>query len=139
MAPEVIKQEGHNFFADIWSLGWTVYEMLTSRPPWSEGNEFAAMNNIVTGTKPPKYPDDISDELSDFLDWCFRRNPSERLNAFELQQHPFLRGAKFNRMESNSMRIPNKQPPPSPKVPAINIREPDSPSVKLSNFSNSQK
>lgn len=41
--------------------------MLTSRPPWSDGNEFQAMTGIVTGTKPPKYPEGISDELTDFL------------------------------------------------------------------------
>ena len=94
MAPEVITQKGHNRFADIWSLGWTVYEMLTARPPWSDLNEFAAMNAIVTGLKPPKYPDSISPELADFLNCWFKKTPSERLNAYELQQHPFLQDPK---------------------------------------------
>lgn len=90
MAPEVVMQKGHGRFADIWSLGWTVYEMLTGLPPFADKNEYAALFTIAQECSPPKYPEGISDELYHFLDWWFQRNPTDRCNVYELRRHPFI-------------------------------------------------
>jgi len=73
MAPEVINKSGHGKPADVWSLGCCVIEMLTSKPPWSEyGTDSKQIMRIIsTSGKPPKYPDNISTECSQFLNYCF--------------------------------------------------------------------
>lgn len=73
MAPEVVRKTGHGCPADIWGLGCCVIEMLTSKPPWYEfGKDAKTIMNVIKGcNKPPDYPDKISKECKDFLDYCF--------------------------------------------------------------------
>ncbi|KAG1473080.1 hypothetical protein G6F56_001157 [Rhizopus delemar] len=53
MAPEVIKLAGACTKSDIWSLGCTVVEMLTGRPPYSGMHSFAALYKIVEDKELP--------------------------------------------------------------------------------------
>ena len=90
MAPEVIKQSGHNRYADIWSLGCTVYEMIAGRPPWSDKKDISVLLAIAEAKEPPKYPKDISPELKSFMDCCFKKDPYQRANVYELLRHNFI-------------------------------------------------
>lgn len=90
MAPEVIRGTGYGRTADIWSLGATIIEMLTGKPPFSQFTEAtAAMFFIGTTQEPPAFPPNISEEAKDFLRQCFIRDPSVRPDATELLLHPF--------------------------------------------------
>ncbi|KAG0486197.1 hypothetical protein HPP92_008292 [Vanilla planifolia] len=94
MAPEVIKNvSGCNLAVDIWSLGCTVLEMATSKPPWSQYEGIAAMFKIGNSKELPTIPDHLSDEGKDFVRQCLQREPSKRPTATELLQHPFIRNA----------------------------------------------
>lgn len=67
-------QTGHGRSADIWSVGCTVLEMFTGKPPFSEFTTAAAvMFHIASTNEPPKLPDFISDDAKNFLQKCFIR------------------------------------------------------------------
>ena len=90
MAPEVIEQKGNiSPKCDIWSLGCTIVQLLTTRPPYYEFEPMAAMFRIVTDDCPP-IPSDISEFLKDFLLKCFTKDPLKRPNAKELLLHPWI-------------------------------------------------
>ncbi|EDQ91665.1 uncharacterized protein MONBRDRAFT_1800, partial [Monosiga brevicollis MX1] len=46
MAPEVVTGQGYGRRSDIWSMGCTVIEMLTARPPLSDCEPMAALFKI---------------------------------------------------------------------------------------------
>ncbi|KAF6299011.1 mitogen-activated protein kinase kinase kinase 3 [Rhinolophus ferrumequinum] len=88
MSPEVISGEGYGRKADVWSLGCTVVEMLTEKPPWAEYEAMAAIFKIATQPTNPQLPSHISEHGRDFLRRIFveaRHRPS----AEELLTHHF--------------------------------------------------
>ncbi|KAF8202162.1 hypothetical protein BJ912DRAFT_431034 [Pholiota molesta] len=91
MAPEVIELKGASTKSDIWSLGCTVIELLTGRPPYAEiSNAMTVMFRIVEDDMPP-IPEDASDPLKDFLEQCFHKDPTRRPSAEELCEHAWLK------------------------------------------------
>ncbi|GMH31343.1 hypothetical protein Nepgr_033186 [Nepenthes gracilis] len=73
MAPEVVNQrnEGYGLSADIWSLGCTVLEMLTSHVPYHPLEFVQALFRIGKGLPPP-IPDSLSKDACDFVLQCLR-------------------------------------------------------------------
>lgn len=92
MAPEVITQSGHGRSSDIWSVGATVIEMATGRPPWPEfGNNLAALFHVATTKVPPPAPAHLSQTCVSFLARCLVIDARGRASAAELMQSdPFL-------------------------------------------------
>eukprot|EP01035_Chromulina_nebulosa_P021003 gene21003-27216_t len=89
MAPEIIENTPTTA-CDIWSVGCTVIELLTSRPPYHDLDPLSAVFHIVQDDHPP-LPKGISDTVQEFLFLCFKKEPILRPSADELLQHPWLK------------------------------------------------
>ncbi|XP_030956391.1 mitogen-activated protein kinase kinase kinase ANP1 isoform X2 [Quercus lobata] len=114
MAPEVILQTGHNFSADIWSVGCTVIEMATGKPPWSQQyQEVAALFYIGTTKSHPPIPEHLSVEAKDFLLKCLQKEPNLRPAASELLQHPFVTGGQVESHPSYRTSVTENSETPS--------------------------
>nr|XP_039260160.1 uncharacterized protein LOC120336531 [Styela clava] len=91
MAPEVITSEGHGPKSDIWSIGCTVFEMATKKPPLRDKEPYQAMYYIGDGNKMPELPrPQFSRSAVDFVRKCLIRKPDDRPTANELLNHRFI-------------------------------------------------
>ncbi|XP_015934263.1 mitogen-activated protein kinase kinase kinase 5 isoform X1 [Arachis duranensis] len=120
MAPELmmaaIKKESNPDIAmaiDIWSLGCTIIEMLTGRPPWSEFEGPQAMFKVLH--RSPPIPETLSSEGQDFLKQCFRRNPADRPTAATLLTHAFVQNLHDQDVLIHPQQLYHPKGDPGPK------------------------
>lgn len=91
MAPEVIKETGHDTKADIWSLGITAIEMAEGKPPFSHIHPMRAIFIIPT-RPPPKLtePEQWSKGFNDFIAKCLTKDQKLRASADDLLADPWV-------------------------------------------------
>lgn len=101
MAPEMLRNEGYDFLADVWSIGSVAYLLVFGSFPYSPGEANApAMKKAIIEDNPPlKFPS-LSDAQGvvfgsltgalDFTKTLLKRTAKDRPTAAEALQHEFV-------------------------------------------------
>ncbi|EFO22683.1 STE/STE11/MEKK2 protein kinase [Loa loa] len=85
MAPEVVLgRTKHGRKADIWSVGCTLVEMLTTKPPWDDLEPMAIIFNIAHHNPSYELPLEADPALAYLVSTIFERNVEKRPSASQL-------------------------------------------------------
>ncbi|KAL3997617.1 Protein kinase domain family protein [Acanthocheilonema viteae] len=95
MAPEVVLgRRRHGRKADIWSVGCTLVEMLTTKPPWDDLEPMAIISNIAKHNPNYELPLEVNPNLAYLISIIFEREVDKRPSASQLLNnfvfHEFL-------------------------------------------------
>jgi serine/threonine protein kinase len=114
MSPEMI--DGNSLYvSDIWSVGVTVYQMLTTKFPF-EGKEDDNNQLLFDKIKNEPYNKeylkniDCSKEVIDFIDKALQKDAKKRMTVEEALNHPWIKKYQINSLEpslinENSIKI----------------------------------
>lgn len=129
MAPEIIQMQEPSPACDVWSLGATIVELRSGKPPFGSRSDIAAMYAIVQQDSLSMIPADSSASLRDFLTLCFEKDPVLRVSSGDLLRHLWIRKyGKDDRVADTAQVVRDWNSPSRRRklaVPSrINLREP---------------
>ena len=85
----MIKGRFQHKTMDIWSLGVTLFELITCSTPFEGNTENKLFNNIINHRI--VWPRDISDSAKDLLKKMLVQNPANRINIDQICHHQWVK------------------------------------------------
>jgi serine/threonine protein kinase len=120
IAPEVIASQRASRVSDVWSVGCTLIELLTTMPPYFNLGAMAALYRMVEDESPP-LPLVASALATRFLSACFVRDYHRRATASALLQHEWLLFADCTPVPVRDHAAHRARAPPVPADPNYSV------------------
>ncbi|XP_059159282.1 uncharacterized protein LOC131943276 [Physella acuta] len=100
MAPEMFQDIKYDCKVDIWSLGCTVFQMVTGKIPFSDIEVTDVIKKGSANELELNVPENCSLKLKHFLSLACEKFPNKRANANELMGHNFVKS--YSKTKKNS-------------------------------------
>ncbi|XP_064364220.1 cGMP-dependent protein kinase 1-like [Dromaius novaehollandiae] len=119
LAPEILRQEGHDFAVDFWMLGILVFEMLVGRPPFHGTEPQKIYSRILDGIF--SFPAFLSEAACSLISKLCRRRPGQRLGNTAsgirgIKKHRWFAALRWKKLVLRQLRAPTlrliRQGPP---------------------------
>lgn len=104
-APEVmLANVGHNYKADMWSIGILMCEMIGGFTPFENTNEAKNPKSIMEKCRNGKLnlPKNLLGNARELVRLLLTDDPVSRLDIDEIKKHPFFRGVNWNAISKRS-------------------------------------
>ena len=88
LAPEIIKEKGHDEKVDIWCIGVLLFELTTASVPFP-GNDLETLKNNILRLK-IAWPKDINSDAKNLIMKILKLDPNERLPLSDMLSHRFI-------------------------------------------------
>ena len=88
LAPEIIKEQGHDEKVDIWCIGVLLFELATGTVPFP-GNDIETLESNILKLK-IQWPKDINIEAKNLISKILKLDPNARISLPEMLNHHFI-------------------------------------------------
>jgi len=111
LAPETLKQTGHNRAVDWWAVGVLIFVMMSGRSPFDAEDVMQIYRNIVKGFRKEHFPNTFDSDLIDIIKALCRKKPEERITMIaggvkNLKRHPWLLRLPWDKVEARTFEAP---------------------------------
>eukprot|EP00929_Paragymnodinium_shiwhaense_P112660 TRINITY_DN80926_c0_g1_i1.p1 TRINITY_DN80926_c0_g1~~TRINITY_DN80926_c0_g1_i1.p1 ORF type:complete len:1008 (-),score=273.85 TRINITY_DN80926_c0_g1_i1:229-3252(-) len=111
LAPETLRQVGHNRAVDWWALGVLIFIMVSGRAPFDAPEVTLIYKNIIKGWSKVKFPEKFPSDLVDVIKLLGRKRPEERVTMQKggvdnLKEMAFFMGFDWDGLAAMQLEAP---------------------------------